>query len=446
MIGGKPSAIRYDNALPLFVEIVGNHLGEVGYRRNAFLRDADGVLTLVVRDRLKAEVRSRLEAEAKEKLGSYVAASPLATPLELMDPKLADRALDQWELVNNRFVRLVERRLVGQDWIRGIQPRIPLAPAVVVFASQKGGVGRSTALAVAATEFAYRGKSILAIDLDLEAPGLGGMLLPADELPAFGALDYYVENGRGSIDDAFFNDMISISPLARGTGRVMVVPAAGQRCREFPQNVIGKISRAYLEKIDEASAEPKTLTFLDQTRNMITSLCERDRYDAVFVDARAGLNETTAATIQGLGADILFFGVDTPQTWEGYRFFLAHLARFKPREVIADGEDWRYRLKMVHAKAAVDPRSWADYRDNSFGLFSEHLYDELDETQSLKDAAFGFDIDDREAPHYAWPVLMDPTYYHFDPVKYREQLTEAIYMRTFGFLISGLGERVGLSQ
>ncbi len=443
MLGGKSSIIRYDNALPLFVEIVGNHLGETGFRRNTFLRDADGVLTFVIRDRLKAEVRSQLEAEVRDKLGSYAAAAPLSTPLELMDPKLADRTLDQWELVNNRFVRLVERRIVGQDWVRGIQPRIPHVPAVVVFASQKGGVGRSTALAVAATEFAYRGKSILAIDLDLEAPGLGGMLLPPDDLPAFGALDYYVENGRGPIGEAFLAGMTSISPLARGTGHVMVVPAAGQRCREFPQNVIGKISRAYLEDIEQANGEPKTLTFLDQTRNMISGLCERESYDAVFVDARAGLNETTAATVQGLGADILFFGVDTPQTWEGYRFFLAHLARFKPREV-GKGEDWRYRLKMVHAKATADPKSWADYRDNSFELFAEHLYDELDETQSLKEIAFGFDIDDREAPHYAWPILIDPTYYQFDPVGHREQLTESIYMRTFGALITGLGERVGL--
>jgi MinD-like ATPase involved in chromosome partitioning or flagellar assembly len=437
--------IRYDNALPLFVEIVSNCLGDTGLRRNAFLRDADGILTLVVRDKVKAELRSRLEAEVRERLGNYAAAAPLATPVELMDPKLADRSLDQWEIVNNRFVRLIERRLVGQDWVRGIQPPIPRVPPVVVFASQKGGVGRSTALAVAATEFAYRGKSILAIDLDLEAPGLGGMLLPAHDLPTFGALDYYVENGRGSIDDAFYNDMISISPLARGTGRVLVVPAAGQRCREFPQNVIGKISRAYLEDVAQENGEPKTLTFLDQTRDMIGRLCDRESYDAVFVDARAGLNETTAATIQGLGADVLFFGVDTPQTWEGYRFFLAHLARFKPREVL-DGEDWRYRLKMVHAKAAADPKSWADFRDNSFELFSEHLYDELDETESLKDVAFSFDIDDREAPHYAWPILIDPTYYQFDPVGRHEQLTDAIYMRTFGFLIRGLGERVGLFE
>ena len=101
---------------------------------------------------------------------------------------------------------------------------------------------------------------------------------------------------------------------------------------------------------------------------------------------------------------------------------------------------------MVHAKAAADPQSWADYRDNSFELFAEHLYDELDESKVSKDVAFGFDIDDREAPHYAWPILIDPTYYHFDPVGHREQLTESIYMRTFGSLITGLGERVGLSE
>ena len=114
--------IRYDDALPLFVEIVGNYLGEIGFRRNAFLRDADGVLTLVVRGRLKAELRSRLETEIRERLGSYAAAAPVATPPELMDSKLGDHTLDQWEYVNNRFVRLIERRLVGQDWVRGIQP------------------------------------------------------------------------------------------------------------------------------------------------------------------------------------------------------------------------------------------------------------------------------------------------------------------------------------
>jgi hypothetical protein len=173
---------------------------------------------------------------------------------------------------------------------------------------------------------------------------------------------------------------------------------------------------------------------------MISNLCHRESYDAVFVDARAGLNETTATTIQGLGADVLFFGVDTPQTWEGYRFFLAHLARFKPA---AGGEDWRYRLKMIHAKAPEDPKSWARYRDHAFELFAEHFYDEVNETDRGTEMSFGFDIDDHAAPHYAWRVLNDPTYYAFDPVERREQLTEPIYSRTFGPFIESLAERLG---
>jgi hypothetical protein len=269
------------------------------------------------------------------------------------------------------------------------------------------------------------------------------MFLPARELPRFGALDYYVENGRGPVDEMFLGDMVSVSPLASGSGagRVMIVPAVGQRCRDFPQNVIGKLARAYLENIEGSeSGLSQSMTFLDRTRIMIGDLCRGARYDAVFLDARAGLNETTAATIQGLGADVLFFGVDTPQTWEGYRFFLAHLARFKPRD---SGDDWRYRLKMIHAKAPADPSSWAQYRDHAFELFAEHLYDEVDETERGAEIAFGFDIDDHAAPHYAWRVMGDPAYDAFNPVERREQLTKPIYSRTFGMFIDSLADRLG---
>jgi hypothetical protein len=223
MLHSKPSLSRYDDALPLFVALVAEHLGEKAFDRHAFLRDADGILTLILREDVDATARARLEAAVKEKLANYAAINPLATPSDLFDPRLADPNRDQWELVRqgggHYFVRLIERRLVGQDWIRGIQPLIPEAPPLVVFASHKGGVGRSTALAVASAEFACRGKSILAIDLDLEAPGLGGMFLPVVALPTFGALDYYVENSRGPIDDFFLDDMVGLSPLASAPGR-----------------------------------------------------------------------------------------------------------------------------------------------------------------------------------------------------------------------------------
>jgi MinD-like ATPase involved in chromosome partitioning or flagellar assembly len=434
--------LRYDDALPQFVSLVADSLGLNALLIHAFLRDADGVLTLVLREDIDAAVRSKLESSIREKLGAYAAEYPLATPSDLFDPRLAEPDRDQWELIQQDgrerfFVRLIERRLVGQDWVRGIQPAIPHVPPVVAFASHKGGVGRSTALSVASVEFASRGKSILAIDLDLEAPGLGGMFLPNP--PAFGALDYYVENSRGHLDDTFLDEMVALSPLTTGSGRVMIVPAVGQRCHDFPQNVIGKLSRAYLDDVTVTPLGSQSLTFLDQTRDMISDLCRRQHYDAVFLDARAGLNETTATTIQGLGADVLFFGVDTPQTWEGYRFFLAHLARFKPRE---GEEDWRYRLKMVHAKASADTKSWARFRDKAFELFAEHLYDEIDEQDRAVESPFGFDIDDNAAPHYAWPILVDPAYYAFDPVERREQLTASSYTTTFGRFLQNLADRL----
>ena len=441
----RKSIIRYDDALPAFTRAVVNQLGEKSLDRDAFLRDAEGSLTFIVRTQVSATNRRRLEKSLISAAGAYCAPNPVATPEELLNPELVDPKNDQLELVRfdgrELFVRLIENRIVGQDWLRGIQPAIKAVPPIVVFASHKGGVGRSTALAIASADFARRGHSVLAIDLDLEAPGLGGMFLPEHELPEFGALDYFVENSRSKIDRAFLKELVAVSPLTHGRGRVMIVPAVGKRCREFPQNVIGKISRAYLEDVTLGKGDGRSASFLDQTRELIQQLCRGEDFDVIFLDARAGLNETTAATIQGLGADVLFFGVDMPQTWEGYRYLLAQLARFKPQ---TEEEEWRYRLKMVHAKASPDPKAWARFRDSAFELFAEHLYDRLTEDQHLDEAPFGFDLDDITAPHYAWPILSDPSYFEFDPFAKQQQLAEPIYARTFGPFLSGLSEHLGI--
>jgi CO dehydrogenase nickel-insertion accessory protein CooC1 len=438
-----PIKVRYDDALPIFTSLVLAHLGDAGLKQNCFLRDADGNLTYIVRVPITGQVRNKLISAAKKKLGPYVTETPVATPDELFDEQLKDQSKDQLEYVDGprlgKFVRLVERQIVGQDWMRGIWPPIAGTPPIVVFASHKGGVGRSTALAIAAAEFARQGRSILAIDADLEAPGLGELFIPEKKQPLFGALDYFVENGRGTVDRQFLRQMRAPSTLTSGKGSVSVVPAVGTRCREYPQNVIGKISRAYLEDVSYEGAHAVTL--LEQMRAMIKDLCIQKKYDAVFVDARAGLNETTAATVQGLGADVLFFGVDTPQTWDGYRYFLAHLARFKP----SNGDsDWRFRLKMVHAKASHDENALAKFRDSSFELFAEHLYDEIDESKG-NETPFGFDVDDPTAPHFAWPIMMDGEFYEFDPIEHPTQLSPQVYEKCFGVFISNLAERLELT-
>ena len=433
---------RYDDALPRFAALVESTLGENAAVHNLFLRDASGRLTLVLTNEASGRAHSTLAKKA-ETLSPYVeVGQAIATPAELFDPALADPDIGVFEYVDHTafsgFVRVVERRVVGQDWLQPPSEPIAKAPPVFVFASHKGGVGRSTALAVASAALAERGRNVLVLDLDLEAPGLGQMFGPNSELPKMGTLDYFVESTFGRVDDAFLEDMTGVSILTQGRGSVHFAPAVGLVGEANPQNIVGKIARAYLET---TSDDGTTISFLDRTRELVYRLSQRARYEAVFVDSRAGLNEATAAAVLGLGADILLFGVDSPQTFSGYRYFLSYLKRFRPTE--SGDVDWRSRLRMVQAKAPANSKGQADFRTRTFDLFADTVYD-LEE--QLEDISFNFNYDETIAPHFAWPILNDSNYIEFDPLSHPAQLSKPVYERTFGEFLNGLFDRLGLEK
>jgi Mrp family chromosome partitioning ATPase len=431
------ASIRYDDVLPIFASFVEAAVGPENVLDHCFLRDATGRVTFVVLKPIPDQALTKLRLDAARLIPWVDEESVVATPDDLFDSSLADPSASLPERIDHDafhgFVRLVERRIVGQDWLQPPRDQIVDAPPIVVFASHKGGVGRSTALAVSASAFSAQGLNVLVIDLDLEAPGLGEMLLINP--PRFGTLDFYVEDGVSDLSDTFFDDLIASSELA-AQGLVHVAPAVGSISMANPQNVLGKIARAYLER---TRSDGTVESFLDRTRRLVERLSNRNRYDAIFIDARAGLNEATAAAVLGLGAEVLLFGIDTPQTFAGYVYFLSHLERFRPT---ASGDaDWRYRLRMVQAKAPADPSSQADFRTRAFEVFSDTLYDE---EEGIEEEAFNFDYDDVTAPHFAWPILDDSNYAQFNPIGRRDQFSDHLYDRTFGTFIRALKEKIGL--
>jgi hypothetical protein len=294
---------------------------------------------------------------------------------------------------------------------------------------------------------ARQGKAILVVDLDLEAPGLGSTLLgptrlttailSEDRTPKYGTLDWYVENGLQPLGNDFLDDLIGVSALGASRGRVDVVPALGRMSQEHPANVIAKLARAYVEDPAPNGNPPKT--FLDQTRDLVRTLSRFRAYDAILVDARAGLNESAAAALLGLGADVLLFGLNTPQSMEGFRLLLAYLAGFLPET--DRSADWRLRLKMIHAKATASPEDHRRFRDRSFEIFAEFLYEESVPDEPIMDN-FNFDIDDPDAPHAPWRILDDANYRDFDPLAKPELLDETYVARTFDNFINGLSGRL----
>lgn len=417
--------VRFDDALPVLVSLALDRFGEDVFDYSLVLRDAVGRLTLVLRAPVSQDARSSFDDAARERLGAYVE-GPTATPDELFDPSLNDDTEVLIERVPGTLleIRLVDRRVVGQDWNRpNFIPAAGETP-IVSFFSCKGGVGRSTALAVVAASLSDRGKKVLIVDLDLEAPGLGPIFLPSSGLPDYGALDYFVENGLGGVDDTFLNSCLASSPISAGRGLVEVLPSVGRIGRDNPQNVLPKLGRAF---IDDPNGSDGSASFSDQARTLVRSLAERGRYDAILVDARSGLSENAAAGVVGLGGSVLLFGVDTPQTFEAYDYLLAHLNRFVPS--VQSDEDWRYGLRMVHAKAARGPEAWERFRNRAQEMFAKHLYEEAG-PEDIN--GFNFDFDDENAPHYAWPIPYDADYSEFDPLARSEQLSRTFFSRSFG--------------
>ena len=90
---------------------------------------------------------------------------------------------------------------------------------VTTFYSFKGGVGRTMALVNVAVTLALRGRRVLVVDFDVEAPGLDtfDVLRPREEVP--GVIDFvtqYLEDGQAPAADSFIGECPAIGDQGGG--------------------------------------------------------------------------------------------------------------------------------------------------------------------------------------------------------------------------------------
>lgn len=425
--------VTFDSALDNFAGLVAARLGVPGLEGGRFLRDVDGRLTFVLSVHPGDEILAQLRAEAIERMGRYASEPPVLVKGELFDPSIATDAavfekVASWS--SPLRVPVVDRRLVGQDWANGWRGDIAGAPPIIVFHSVKGGVGRSTALAILAADQSRRGRNVLVVDLDMEAPGVGSLLLPDSYLPELGVLDWFVEtNLRDDLHGALDTESMGLvyagiaeSPLTQGRGAVDVMPALGLEYLTRPWNVIAKLGRAFIDHPRQGWSHAARL------RQLLATAVQVERpYDVVLVDARAGLAEGSAPALVGLGATVLCFGVDTAATHVAYRCLFAHLAGLtnSPNGV---ERDWRSDFRMVHAKAQPGADVRRKFTERIYETFVDEVYDALPNAG----APFSFDYNDEDAPHWPWPISFDTALAEFDPCSRPDQLTLEFVGRSFG--------------
>src|SRR5437588_11644864 len=103
---------------------------------------------------------------------------------------------------------------------------------VITFYSFKGGVGRTMALVNVAAELARRGRKVLVVDFDLEAPGLETYkhLRPPKPLP--GIVEYVTEFRRTQQVPNLLDYLYEVKPIGKKGGRLWVMPA-GRRDQAY---------------------------------------------------------------------------------------------------------------------------------------------------------------------------------------------------------------------
>lgn len=379
----------------------------------------------------QATFASSLKAELA-KLGAYQGTPGLIFADDLYDSAriFADPSInDVVVLGSDTTVRILDRQITGQDWlvVNGQSSTVPR----LVFFGLKGGVGRSTALAIIAYSLAKEGKKVLLVDLDLESPGLSGLLLPPEQLADFGVLDWLVEDAVGQGSDVI-ERMVSASPLSANLRHdIRVAAAIGHGDSLY----LDKLSRAYADVFD--GKQPRR--FSERLRRLVETLEDREKPDVVLIDSRAGLHDLAALSIVGLATTAFCFATDTAQGWQGYRSLFGHWQARPHVAMIV-----REKLKMV---SALFPESEQVARtkaflENSYTLFSDTLYDKVSPGDNDPDL-FNFDIEDTSAPHYPLRIRWNNRFQEFDPLQIAKGLFNEDELRaTYGEFLDGVMEQL----
>ena len=279
----------------------------------------------------------------------------------------------------------VDRLVTGSDWWTvGNLPSERGVRRYTLYAV-KGGVGRSTSAAVLASYLAEQGEHVMVLDLDLESPGLSVGLLDPRKQPRYGIVDWFVEDLVGKGDHVVEAMAAYAWDENDFEGDVLIVPAHGVEPGEY----LAKLGRVYLD-----TDIPWTI----RLGRLLAQLEERYKPSIVLLESRSGLHDIAAATVTHLNAQVLLFAVDADSHWSDYGVLFRHWQNQGLATEIRD------RLSIV---SALTPENDTDqylrrFRERSWSLFRDHLYDEVPPNHSGDQ--FSFDLDDDQAPHSPIPI------------------------------------------
>lgn len=234
-------------------------------------------------------------------------------------------------------------------------PMLAKTPKITAFYGFKGGVGRTTAVATLAWHLARAGKSVVCVDLDLEAPGLGRLLSPTD-LPT----------ANGWVID----DILSHSATGQGLDALPIFPVDvhGARLHVAPAGVLGPTYIEKLARLDTLHRHPGQSPVHAALVALLQRIRASHKPDHILLDCRSGLHDLAGLALHDLAHVDVLVGRGDRQELDGLSVLLPALQRRR------QPADWRVLVLRTFMELPVDAELLDGYRSDLYDLFAEALY------------------------------------------------------------------------
>jgi MinD-like ATPase involved in chromosome partitioning or flagellar assembly len=326
----------------------------------------------------------------QQNLGAYWAGLWVARGAGQADTELYDKL---WEAASEigPALRLSERIRSRGFWMK--PPSDPAwavdedHPPVIAFYSFKGGVGRTTALASFAIQRARMGETVVVIDLDLDAPGVGALLEsdPASppEIQEFGIVDYLIESPLHTqmVLSDYYHRCLSVADR----GQIVVFPAG-----RMDADYLAMLARLDLEPASDNSKHP-LLQMLDHTRRELTP-------DWILLDCRAGLSEASGFALSGLANLTVLLGTTSTQSWHGLRLVIERLGADRVRRGLPQAECLVVQT-MTPENPGTAESARSTFREEAENIFKEMYYAEDPSDEDDDKFWYVRDMESEDAPH-----------------------------------------------
>ncbi|WP_024548191.1 tyrosine-protein kinase family protein [Siccibacter turicensis] len=246
---------------------------------------------------------------------------------------------------------------------------------VVTFFSYKGGVGRTTSLALTATYLARQGKNVFVIDCDFEAPGLINFFNSAQTDNCKGGIIEYL-NDKSFDESSSLNDYIyNIEKSYAGSGTINLMSAGN-----LMHNSDDLLS--YLEGLAKLDLQGDRLTHTFE--KLVNEINHQFKPDVILIDSRTGFNNTFGALAQ-ISKNVVVLAGDDAQNQPGIEYVTKTLNEMNINacfilSIISSNFSRRYNnfLNQIQGLSSFDAEVFYFDRQNTLEYIGTSLEDKDD--------------------------------------------------------------------